>query len=158
MSRLFAHGMAIRLPRGWDGEIFLRDLDGDPTDDVTDNRPVLHAANFALPRQRGDFGSAAVEAMGRPGIFLAVLEYDDAAADSVLFAHRFPDRLLVREFGPDNLQRPLPGQAGAQRFVRSGGRAFCVYAVLGSFGLRRRLVPELNRVLASIEIDPRRDP
>lgn len=154
MSRLVAHGIGIRLPRGWDAEIFLRDLDGDPTDDVTDNKPVLHAANFALPRDRGDFGSAAVEAMGRPGVFLAVLEYENAAADSVLFAHRFPKRLLVREFGPDNLQRPLPGQAGAQRFVRSGGRAFCVYAVLGSHGLRRRLVPELNRALEAIDIAP----
>jgi hypothetical protein len=154
MSRLFAHGIGIRLPRGWDGEIFLRDLDGDPTDDVTDNRPVLHAANFALPRDRGDFGSTAVEVMGRPGVFLAVLEYDADAAESALFANRFPRRLLVREFGPDNLQRPLPGQAGAQRFVRSGGRAFCIYAVLGSYGLRRRLVPELNRVLETIDIEP----
>jgi hypothetical protein len=83
-----------------------------------------------------------------------VLEYDDSAAASALFAHRFPQRLLVREFGPDNLQRPLPGQAGAQRFVRSGGRAFCVYAVLGSYGLRRRLVPELNRALGTVEIEP----
>ncbi len=155
MSRLRAHGMSVRLPRGWDGEIFLRDLDGDPTDAVTDNKPVLHAANFALPRARGDFGSSAVEAMGRPGILLAVLEYEHASADSTLFAHRFPQRLLVREFGPTNLQRPLPGQSGAQRFVRSGGRAFCIYAVLGSHGLRRRLVPELNRVLETIEIDPR---
>src|SRR6056297_2158312 len=153
MSRLSAHGLAIRLPRGWDGEIFLRDLDGDPTDDVTDNKPVLHAANFALPRNRGDFGSGAVEAMGRPAVFLAVLEYEREAAASALFAHRFPDRLLVREFGPDNLQRPLPGQSGAQRFVRSGGRAFCVYAVLGSHGLRRRLVPELNRVLETVDIE-----
>ena len=152
MSRLFAHGIGLGLPRGWDAEIFLRDLDGDPTDDVTDNKPVLHVANFALPPERGDFGSTAVEAMGRPGVFLAVLEYERAAARSNLFAHRFPQRLLVREFGPNNLQRPLPGQSGAQRFVRSGGRAFCVYAVLGSHGLRRRLVPELNRVLETIEI------
>ncbi|MFN3216398.1 MAG: hypothetical protein ACE367_07890 [Acidimicrobiales bacterium] len=154
MSRLVAHGIGIRLPRGWDGEIFLRDLDGDPTDDITDNKPVLHAANFALPPDRGDFGSAAVEAMGRPGVFLAVLEYENASADSALFAHRFPKRMLVREFGPDNLQRPLPGQSGAQRFVRAGGRAFCIYAVLGSHGLRRRLVPELNRVLETIDLAP----
>jgi len=155
MSRLAAHGIAVRLPRGWDGEIFLRDLDGDPTDDITDNKPVLHVANFALPATRGDFGSAAVEAMGRPGILLALLEYEHASADTALFAHRFPDRLLLREFGRTNLQRPLVGQSGAQRFVRSGGRAFCIYGVLGSHGLRRRLVPELNRVLATIEIEPR---
>lgn len=156
MSRIAAHGMSVRLPRGWDAEIFLRDIDDDPADAVADHKPVMHVANFALPPVRGDFGSGAVEIMGRPGVFMAVLEYERTAAATALFAHAFPERLFAREFSPNQLQRPRVGQAGAQRFVRSGGRAFCIYAVLGSYGLRRRLVPELNRVLGTIRVEPSR--
>ena len=157
MSRfapLAAHGMSVLLPAGWDGEIFLRDLDGDPTDAVADNKPVLHCANFPLPADRGDFGSRAVEAMDRPAVFLAVLEYDNASATSPLFSNPLPGRLEEREFGPTNLQRPMPGQAGAQRFVNHGGRAFCVYAVLGSYAMRSVLVPEINAVLGTLTVDP----
>ncbi|MGI9624509.1 MAG: hypothetical protein ACR2PK_16880 [Acidimicrobiales bacterium] len=156
-SQLSAHGMSIHLPAGWDGEIYVRDLDGDPTDDIVDIKPVMHAANFPLPRGRGDFGSVAVEAMARPGVFLAVLEYEESSARERLFRNPFPSRLFAREFGPTNLQRPLPGQAGAQRFCSSGKRAFCVYAVLGNYGMRRALVPELNRALGTVAITPASD-
>lgn len=153
-AQVSADGISIYLPAGWDAEIYVRDLDGDPTDDVIDNKPVLHASNFPLPPDRGDFGSHAVEEMGRPGIFLAVLEYEHASASMPLFDNAFPTRLEVREFGPNNLQRPLPGQAGAQRFSNSGGRAFCVYAVLGNYAMRNVLVPELNRALGTVTVQP----
>lgn len=151
-AQLSAHGISVLLPAGWDGEIFLRDLDGDPTDAVTDNRPVLHCANFPLPADRGDFGSRAVESMDRPAIFLAVIEYDEASATSPLFSNPLPSRLEDREFGPTHLQRPMPGQAGAQRFVNANGRSFCIYAVLGSYAMRRVLVPELNTVLGTLAV------
>lgn len=154
-ARVSAHGISIHLPPGWDAEIYLRDVDGDPTDAVTDIKPVLHATNFPLPAGRGDFGSIAVEAMGSPGILLAVLEYEHASAATALFSNPFPKRLEAREFGLNNLQRPLANQAGAQRFCTSGGRAFCVYAVIGNYGLRSVLVPELNRALGMVAIDPR---
>ncbi len=154
-SRVVAHGISIHLPAGWDAEIHVRDLDGDPTDSVVDLKPVLHAANFPLPPGRGDFGSVAVESMGRPGVFLAVVEYEHASAGTRLFAHPFPSRLEAREFGTTSLQRPLPGQTGAQRFCSTGGRAFCVYAVLGNHAMRSVLVPELNRALAMVAIAAR---
>ena len=153
-AQIAAHGMSIHLPAGWDAEIYVRDLDGDPTDDVVELKPVLHAANFPLPTGRGDFGSVAVESMGRPGVFLAILEYENASAQTMLFRNGFPTRLETREFGPTNLQRPLHGQAGAQRFCSSGGRAFCVYAVLGNYAMRNVLVPELNRALGAVAIRP----
>lgn len=152
-AQLSAHGLSILLPAGWDGEIFLRDVDGDPTDDVSTIRPVLHAANFPLPPGRGDFGSVAVEAMDRPGVLLAVLEYDEESATSPLFDNPVPTRLEAEEFGPQNLQRPLPGQGGAQRFCSTDDRAFCVYAVLGSYAMRNLLVPELNKALGTLAID-----
>lgn len=153
-AQVSAHGLSIFLPSGWDGEIYLRDLDGDPNDDITDMRPVLHAANFALPPGRGDFGSMAVESMTRPGVFLAVLEYEQSSVDTLLFRNKFPTRLEPREFGPTNLQRPLPGQAGAQRFCRRGGRAFCVYGVIGNYAMRSVLVPELNKALGMVTTEP----
>lgn len=156
-AQVSAHGMSIHLPAGWDGEIYVRDLDGDPTDAVTDMKPVLHAANFPLPPERGDFGSVAVEAMDRASVFLAVLEYDHASAGTPLFDNPVPSRLREREFGPTNLQRPLPHQAGAQRFCSDGGRAFCVYAVIGSYRMRGALVPEINRALRMVTIRPRRN-
>jgi hypothetical protein len=151
-AQVTAHGMSIHLPAGWDAEIYVRDLDGDPTDDVVELKPVLHASNFPLPPGRGDFGSVAVEFMGRPGIFLAILEYENASAQTTLFTNPFPTRLEPREFGPTNLQRPLPGQAGAQRFCSSGGRAFCVYAVIGNYAMRNVLVAELNKALGTVAI------
>lgn len=153
-AQVAAYGISIHLPAGWDAEIYVRDLDGDPTDAITDMKPVLHAANFPLPPGRGDFGSVAVEAMGRPGVLLAVLEYDHGSAGTPLFDNPFPARLEEREFGPTNLQRPLPNQAGAQRFCTSGGRSFCVYAVIGNYGMRSVLVPELNRALGMVTITP----
>ena len=153
-AQLADHGMSIQLPSGWDAEIFIRDVDGDPTDDVADFKPVLHAANFALPPGRGDFGSIAVETMDRPAVFLAVIEFDNASASTALYSNPLPSALSPDEFAPTQLQRPLPGQAGAQRFVNSGGRAFCVYAVLGSYGMRNVTVPELNTALGSVVIDP----
>jgi hypothetical protein len=150
MARLKAHGISIALPRGWDGEIYRSDEEGESGVVA----PVLHAGNFVLPRGRGDFGSGAVDKMGRRGLMLMVLEYDRSSAGAPLFDHPFPRAMRQREFGPDQLQRTLAGQAGAQRFATEGGRAFCIYMVLGSMRLRSMLVPELNRALETIEIDP----
>ena len=50
------------------------------------------------------------------------------------------------------LQVTDSGQAGAQRFASTGGRAFCVYAVLGNYAMRNVLVPELNRALGTVTI------
>jgi hypothetical protein len=150
MARLSAHGLSVELPRGWDGEIFLNDEENtDPA------RPVLHAANIALPRGRGAYGSGAVERMGRRGMLLSIVEFDRASAGTPLFSHAFPRQLRQRDFEPNQLQRALAGQAGVQRFATVGGRAFCIYAVLGSLRLRAVLVPELNRVLETVEITPR---
>jgi hypothetical protein len=115
---------------------------------------VLHCANFALPPGRGDFGSVAVDMMDRPGVFLAVLEYANELASTALYANPIPAAFTEAEFGTSQLQRAVAGQGGTQHFVHSGGRAFCVYAVLGSYALRAALVPELNRVISTLVIDP----
>jgi hypothetical protein len=52
------------------------------------------------------------------------------------------------------LQRLIPGQSGVQRFFSERGRAFCLYVVIGSHSSRRALVEEVNRLLATLEVDP----
>jgi hypothetical protein len=88
-------------------------------------------------------------------MLLSIVEFDRASAGTPLFSHAFPRHLRQRDFEPNQLQRALAGQAGVQRFATVVGRAFCIYAVLGSLRLRAVLVPELNRVLETVEITPR---
>lgn len=156
MSRLTAHGLAVEVPAGWEAE-----LSTQPDPSVLDpsleqsREPlvVLHAANFSLPAERGDYGSGAVEIMDRNGIFAALVEFDPASATSPLFSrHGFPAGLEPADFAPDQLHLWQPGQAGLQVFFHIGSRAFCLYAVIGSYSMRGVLVPELNRMLSGISL------
>ena len=156
MTRLAAHGVSIDVPAGWEAELSTQP-DPSTLDPAADPLPaplvVLHAANFSLPAERGDYGSGAVEIMGRNGIFAALVEFDGASAATMLFAAEgVPTRLAADAFGPDQLQASVPGQAGLQQFFHVGSRAFCLYAVIGSHSLRGVLVPELNRVLSGLSI------
>ena len=54
-----------------------------------------------------------------------------------------------------DIQRVIAGMCGTQRFFTSGGRAFCLYVVLGSWLQRRTLVPVANSFLSTVEITPR---
>ena len=42
--------------------------------------------------------------------------------------------------------------SGLQRFFTEGGRAFCLYIVLGSHLDRRDVIPDIEAVLAGVEI------
>jgi hypothetical protein len=142
--RLARHGIGLDLPSGWDGRIYRRAVPGG-------HAPViLHAANFALPPDRGDYGSGAVERMQARHVLVALIEHDRAAAGAGLFKHQGPPAALhPRDFSRHALQRTLPGQSGVQRFFTWQGRAFCLYVVLGSHAARGRMIPLVNAVLAS---------
>ena len=156
MSSLAAHGVSVDVPAGWEAELSTQPDPAmlDPGLKFSDTSlVVVHAANFSLPAERGDYGSGAVEIMDRGGIFAALIEFDRASATSKLFAHEgFPTRLEPADFAPDQLHLSLPGQAGLQRFFHVGLRAFCLYTVIGSYSMRSVLVPELNRMLAGLSI------
>ena len=156
MNRLAAHGLSVDVPAGWEAELSTQP---DPaTLDAglkASDAPlvVVHAANFSLPVERGDYGSGAVETMDRNGIFAALIEFDGASATSKLFAREgFPTRLDPADFAPDQLHLSLPGQAGLQQFFHVGPRAFCLYTVIGSYSMRGLLVPELNRLLSGLSV------
>ena len=147
MATLRGHGLQIDLPPGWEGQIFRR---GSVT--AAQTHAVLHAANFAMPPQRGDFGSGAVDVMGPGHMFCAMFEHGPDAAGTPLF-NRGRRPLRPNDFNPNGLQRALPGQSGTQQFFSQNDRAFILYAVLGSHALRFSLTPALNALLDAVEVE-----
>lgn len=151
--RIDAHGLGVEVPRGWDGEIYRR-ADGLQTLGGATERTnaVLHMANFALPSDRGDYGSGAVEVMGSDGVFISLFEFGPDSVGRALFASQGLPTVRVGDFAPHTMQRPLPGQSGAQYFFTLSGRPFCLYVALGSHARRRELVPEVSQVLSSLSV------
>lgn len=184
--RIAAHGLALDAPVGWDARIRKYDQQAvatmaahqlapdDPSSlDARMRRPhateaktsanaefrvhpVLHAADFALPEERGDFGSGVVEIMQPDQAFIALLEYHPDNAKTALFLSNagMPRQIDIDAFSPRQLQRTIRGQGGTQFFFVDGGRAFCLYMVLGSMANGGRAIPRLNAALSAIEIHP----
>ena len=164
MAALRGHDIGCTLPAGWDGRISVCG-DGAPEAFAIEGsrevftavpQPVAHIANFALPEERGDFGSGAVELMGDRDVLIVLFEYEPAAAASPLFKARgIPRSLSASQFDPTMLRRGIAGQVGFQTFFHQAGRAFCLYVVLGNAAASTRLVKLVNSVLATVEISPR---
>jgi len=145
------HGLRVAVPHPWEARLYRRDA-AEVNERGELAHPVLHLANFALPPGRGDYGTGAVELMGSQHVFVALLEFERSEAFRPLFASRGLPRPAAGEFGPNALQRRLPGQGGVQRFFTERGRPFCLYVVLGSMRNARRLVPGLHRVLDGLQV------
>lgn len=152
MSRLERSGVAVEVPAGWEGTLtgggFELMADGavEPT--------VMHLGTFPLPAERGSFGSGAVELMSNQDIFITLFEYGPEAADTPLFAAQgIPTGLQARQFDRDALQEARPEQSAVQQFFTYRGRAFCLYVVLGSHIDRNDLLPRVNQVLDTLQID-----
>jgi hypothetical protein len=164
--KLQAYGVTTELPPGWEGRATLRrppaaqrsidpDAAGAKGWQGEVPNPVIHLANFPLPEDRGDFGSGAVDLMGAEHVFVSLFEYGPESVGQALFRSQGVPTLRPRMFSPSALQRTLAGQAGCQRFFTAGGRAFCLYVVLGRSNEASSLVPMANGVLRATTIDPR---
>ena len=147
-------GIDVAVPQGWDGEIYRREDELSAQSAGAGSHPVVHLGTFPLPQGRGDFGSGAVEIMSSDDLLVVLFEYGRESAGSALFARNGIPRVAAADFGPNNMQRPIAGQSGAQYFFNQSGRAFCLYVVLGAHARRNELVPEVNQVLAGLTIDP----
>jgi hypothetical protein len=168
MGEIQAHGLAVSTPSGWEGRIYRRPAAGEVQGTSTDGpvagaaapsgeqvHPVVHVATIPLAADVADFASDAVDGLGPADAIVVLKEFDPSETRFVLFGARGMPRALDPDwFDPSSLQRTLPGQAGLQRFFQDGGRAFCLYVVLGAFARRNDVVPRVNEVLATIQIDP----
>ena len=92
--------------------------------------------------------------MSSTDAFMTLFEYGPESAGTPLFeAEGIPRQIAAREFDRNALQRAMPGQTGLQRFFTHNGRAFCLYVVLGSHVDRADILPRVNAVLETLEIE-----
>lgn len=145
---LGAHGISIELPPRWSGRISRR-LGGGAT---------LHAGDFPLVLDDGEFGDASTARMPDGASFVALTEYlvggGLEAGHGLFAADRIKLPLEPTAFAANRLAHPRRGQAGAQQFFTAGGRPFCLYVVLaGGLSVRRRQLAVLGRILATLRID-----
>ena len=149
MQRLTRQGLEIELPDGWDARIYRREAE-----DGAVTRRALHAANFALPTGLGDYAVGAVEQMTAGDVLVVLLEFDPERAGLGLFRNEgLPTGLSAGDFSPTAMPRAIPGRTAAQWFFSSGGRAFCLYVVLGSHTGRAGMMELVNRVVETVRID-----
>lgn len=149
VDRLESFGLGVDLPDGWDGRIYRRPNEGDAGE-----RRALHAANFPLPRARGDYGGGVTEEMAGDGVFVTLVEFHpDNSNDGLFAAEGLPTRVTASDFSPNAMPRTIPGQAGAQFFFSVGDRAFSLFVVLGSYAERAALVPAVNAILETLAIE-----
>lgn len=154
--RIDLNGFGLDIPDGWEGELGW--AGGEAPSGLSllsgsGHRVVAHIANFALPTERGDYGSGAVELMDSGAIFVSIMEFARSAEPPKLFSGRgVPTNISGADFSPDQLQRRLPGQGGLQRWFTVGDRRFVLYVVIGSYRMRDVLAPEVSRLLRGIDI------
>lgn len=115
----------------------------------------MHAATVPLPASRGDYGGGLVETLGPADVFVSVLEFGPEAAGSALFTtlNAVPG-VTPDSYRSQQLQRTIVGQAGVQRFFTVGGRAFCLYSVIGSMANRIWSSARANQLIGTFQVGP----
>ena len=149
MSVLEAHGLQVELPRGWSGRVFKRPAGG----------ATLHAGDFQLPLDDGEFGDRSTALMPAGATFLALTEYRPGAGlapgEGLFASQRIPHTLDPTAFSSRGLAHPRPGQAGLQHFFTVAARPFCLYVVVsGPRSGRRRQLAVLGHMLRSLRVQP----
>ncbi len=121
---------------------------------------TLHAGNFAIPLDDGEFGDRSTALMPAHSAFVALTEYLPGGGlepGQGLFApRRIPRRLDPTGFSRSGLAHPAPGQVGTQHFFTAGRRPFCLYVVIaGGHATRGRQLSVVDHVLGTVQIAPR---
>ena len=119
---------------------------------------TLHAGDFQLPLDDGEFGDQSTGAMPHGSTFLALTEYLPGAGlepGRGLFASgRIPRTLEPTSLSARGLAHPRPGQVGRQEFFAAAGRPFCLYVVISGARIDRgRRLAALGVVLRSLSIE-----
>lgn len=144
---LAGHGIHLELPRGWSGRLYRR-----PQGAVT-----LHAANYPLVLDDGEFGDRSTARMPGGGCFLSLTEYlpggDLRPGTGLYAARRLALPLDPAALSAQGLAHPRAGQAGAQQFATLAGRPFCLYVVAAGDRLqRRRATLHADQVLRALRV------
>jgi hypothetical protein len=118
---------------------------------------TLHAGDFQLPLDDGEFGDRSTGLMPAGASFLALTEYRPGAGlepgTGLFVSRRIPTSLDPTSFSTRGLAHPRPGQAGSQHFFTATGRPFCLYVVISvARGERRRQLATLGVLLRSLRI------
>lgn len=157
MGTIAGHGVAVALPSGWEGRIFgappgSESAAATPRTASANGPARLHAANFALPADIGDFGSGAVDIMTNAHVLVVLFEFGPESVGQPLFTAQGVPTLAPADFSPTALRKLINGQGGVQRFFTVSGRPFSLYVVVGSFLRRFRTVPLVNEVLRAVTV------
>ena len=147
---LEAHGIRIELPSGWSGRVFRR----------SPRTATLHAGDFQLALQDGEFGDRSTSEMPAVASFVALTEYRPGSGLEPGVGLFAPDRIRLplepAGFGAKQLAHARPGQVGMQHFFTTAGRPFCLYVVIaGPRTVRRRQLLVLDHVLGTLRITQR---
>ncbi len=146
------YGLAVAAQDGgWETRISRRE----PRDPGEVTHPVLHACTRPLPAERGDFGSGVIDLLGSDDVFVSLIEFGSEVADQGLFEPQGRPALRPSQFSYDRMPRLYPGVSAAQHFFSEGGRAFCLYVVLGAHSRRMALVPRAARLVRGVRITSR---
>jgi hypothetical protein len=151
MGLLMSQGLSIEVPPRWEGRIFLPDL---PAPAV--NLPIMHLTDATLSMVRSTYAPELAARAGSSGALVALVEFEDRLADRGLYAAQGLHLPLRRDrFDAHALQLPDPSQQGHQRFFSQGGRAFCLYVVLGIGPGADARLRAVNRALATLKVTPK---
>jgi hypothetical protein len=145
------YGLAVAAEPQWETRVFRREPVA--ADEVT--HPVLHACTRSLPAERGDFGSGVIDLLGSDDVFVSLIEFGPEVADQGLFAEQGRPALAPSQFSSTRLPRSYPGVSAAQHFFSEGGRAFCLFVVLGAHSRRMVLVPRAERLVRAVRVTDR---
>ena len=137
-------GFDIAVPPRW--HISAHHRDGGP------DHLLVHAATVPLPRERGDFGSGVITTLGPDDVFVSLFEYGRDAVGTVLFESKGMPRPRPSEFDPSAMQQVQPGMSGGQWFFQAAGRAWCLYAVLGSHARRQGGALKVDGLMQGVRI------
>lgn len=165
--RRTGYGITLDVPAGWSATIARRPADigadaaargiapsdADPGGPGERTLPVLHTCTLPIPTGTGDFGQGLVEQLAGEDVFVALVEYGSDLAGTGLFARSGWPRLAPSQFSPGRMPRQLPGRSASQHFFSVGGRAFCLYTVIGSHGRRMATVPRAAGVVRSMGVE-----
>ena len=150
MSELRAHGLGLRVRRGWEARVWMPDLPP-----PAENHPVVRLANFALPNSRNTYAEDVADAL-RPGQVVASLaEFSPHLADRGLYAPQGVPRVGVEDLDRRAVQRQARGRAGVQRFFSVHGRAFSLYVVASGGHRLAEALRDLDAQLHELAVERR---